>query len=188
MSVVRFGASHNPAVTGPNSKQATCFDGSEIRLPSVYKEGWRPKTSAFLRSIASSGNDFERGRWRPDRGGTHLSSYSRPVILPACRTTVFFPPRLFALEVGLAVMRLWQMKTTSQISSLSFATTWAMATWGVTAQKRRHRISIGLLPKVKAVAGVRHGFRFSAPLAYDDQSEMIQGRESGHSRLWKSVT
>jgi hypothetical protein len=59
----RFIASHNPAVVGPNSKQATCFDGSEIRLPSGYTKGRRPETSAFLRSIASSGNDFgRRGR------------------------------------------------------------------------------------------------------------------------------
>jgi len=56
---------HNPAVTVSNPVPATCFLGSEIHLPQGYTKGRRRETSAFLRSIASSGNDFERrGRSR----------------------------------------------------------------------------------------------------------------------------
>lgn len=58
-----FKPPHNPAVTGANPDSATCFDGSEIQLPQGYTKGRRPGTSAFLRSIASSGNKFEcRGK------------------------------------------------------------------------------------------------------------------------------
>ena len=39
---------------------ATCFPGSEIRLPQSYTKGRRPETSAFSRSIASFGNQLRR--------------------------------------------------------------------------------------------------------------------------------
>jgi hypothetical protein len=53
---------HNPAVTGFNPLHSTCFDGSETRVPSGYTKGRRLRTSAFSRSIASSGNDFRHHR------------------------------------------------------------------------------------------------------------------------------
>ena len=56
-----FIKSHNPRVADPNPFPATCFLGSEIRLPQGYTKGRRPETLAFLRSIASSGNDLRRG-------------------------------------------------------------------------------------------------------------------------------
>lgn len=39
--------------------RTTCFDGSETDLPSGYTKGRRPETSAFLRSMAGSGDNFE---------------------------------------------------------------------------------------------------------------------------------
>jgi len=42
---------------------ATCFSSSETGLPSGYTKGRRPEASAFSRSIASSGNNFERRCW-----------------------------------------------------------------------------------------------------------------------------
>ena len=54
---------HNLEVVGSNPAPATCFDGSETRLPSGYTKGRHPRVTAFSRSIASSGNDFERRRW-----------------------------------------------------------------------------------------------------------------------------
>ena len=51
---------HNLEVTGSNPVRATCFDGSETRLPSGYTRGRHLRVTAFLRSIASCGNDFER--------------------------------------------------------------------------------------------------------------------------------
>ena len=46
---------YNYEVAGPNPVPATCFEGSEIRLPSGYTKGRHLRMSAFLRSIASSG-------------------------------------------------------------------------------------------------------------------------------------
>ena len=40
----------------------TCFDGSETRLPSGYTKGRHLRVTAFSRSIASFGNDFEQRR------------------------------------------------------------------------------------------------------------------------------
>ena len=53
---------HNPAVTGSHPVPATCFDGSEIWLPSGYTKGQRRETLAFSRSIASYGNGLRPRR------------------------------------------------------------------------------------------------------------------------------
>ena len=53
-----------------------CFDGSEIRLPQGYTKGRRPETSAFLRSIASCRNNFER-RGKSLTGGLVVMRDSR---------------------------------------------------------------------------------------------------------------
>ena len=53
---------NNPTVTDPNPDHSTCFDGSETRLPSGYTKGRHLRVTAFSRSIASSGNDFEQRR------------------------------------------------------------------------------------------------------------------------------
>ena len=55
----RSETAHNPPVAGSHPARSTCFDGSETRVPSGYTKGRRPRTSAFSRYIASSGNHFE---------------------------------------------------------------------------------------------------------------------------------
>jgi len=44
-----------------NPVPATCFSSCETGRPRSYTKGRRPETSAFSRSIASSGNDLRRG-------------------------------------------------------------------------------------------------------------------------------
>ena len=51
--------SHNPAVAGSHPIPSTGFDGFEILEPSGYTKGRCLRVSAFSRSIAKSGNDFE---------------------------------------------------------------------------------------------------------------------------------
>lgn len=53
---------HNLEVVGSNPAPATCFDGSETRVPSGYTKGRHLRVTAFSRSIASCGNDFEHCR------------------------------------------------------------------------------------------------------------------------------
>ena len=50
----------NPAVAGSHPIPSACFDGSETKIPSGYTKGRCLRVSAFSRSIASSGNDFEQ--------------------------------------------------------------------------------------------------------------------------------
>ena len=42
-----------------SAEHTTCFDGSETPLPSGYTKGRHLRVTAFSRSIASSGNDFQ---------------------------------------------------------------------------------------------------------------------------------
>ncbi len=51
---------HNLEVAGSNPVPATCFSSSETGRPPSYRKGRCREVAAFLRSIASCGNNFER--------------------------------------------------------------------------------------------------------------------------------
>ena len=68
---------HNLEVAGSNPVPATCFDGSEIGLPSGYTKGRCRKTPAFLRYRPSYRNELRR------RTSSRAVSISRS--LPAAR-------------------------------------------------------------------------------------------------------
>jgi len=50
---------HNLRGARSHPDHSTCFDGSEIRVPSGYTKGRHLRMTAFSRSIASSGNHFK---------------------------------------------------------------------------------------------------------------------------------